>query len=582
MDGASSQDSRSVDGAEPRPVWWGRGLASVFALAMLVRVTGLYWGGVYYDEAFGRGAKVLSGHIVPDQLWYPPLLDYLNAVAYAVLYGVGRLLGIWLNTTAFRSQYFDNRTPFILTARLVTGTLGAFAAPLATLIARQVRLSWRAALLVGVMMAVLPIGVIQSHVVKSETGMTTALLLTVWALGHKLADPDSRRADLLFGFASALALSFKHSAVFVLAGLWLALAVSLSLIPGRPVARVGGSLARAGLSAVFAWIPMNIGLLLDLKTFLYFQTMQQKLAQRPSSLKTFMQSVLPALASTHFGATLPVLVAGIAAPLVRRDRLTLWIWSTTMLGLAVLASIVGDRVPANFVLPFASLLCLLGGLTAATLLSRPGLWRGAGLVATVLILGQEAIGTNTFLRQTLLPSSYVAAAQAIEKLAVPNQTRIMTNVPTKLGLPLTREVLREEYQRQVRLATKYGVKLPPTAPERIGEQPGTGVGYHIHAYSTAGGLEDVPEEQFSEVKAFWWPLQKEEWELQYWLDRSYTLFVVENEPGVINSGPEPCQRFFQDMKRRGRLVADLPNHRPLLWEPSIRIYQVDPTKKGPG
>jgi hypothetical protein len=38
----------------------------VFALAMLARLTGLIWGGVYYDEAFGRGAKVLAGQLVPD------------------------------------------------------------------------------------------------------------------------------------------------------------------------------------------------------------------------------------------------------------------------------------------------------------------------------------------------------------------------------------------------------------------------------------------------------------------------------------------------------------------------------------
>ena len=123
----------SSDMSGPHPVWWRRALGLVFALAMLVRVTGLYWGGVYYDEAFGRGAKVLSGQLVPDQLWYPPLLDYLNAVAYAALYGLGRLVGVWSDTAAFRDQYFNNRTPFILTARLVTAIFGCSGSPVGRL-----------------------------------------------------------------------------------------------------------------------------------------------------------------------------------------------------------------------------------------------------------------------------------------------------------------------------------------------------------------------------------------------------------------------------------------------------------------
>jgi hypothetical protein len=266
----------------------------VFVLAMLARLTGLIWGGVYYDEAFGRGAKVLAGQLVPDQPWYPPLLDYLNAVAYAALYAVGRLLGVWLNTAVFRDQYFENRALFILTARLVTATPGALSAPLAALIARQANWKWRAA----------------------------------------------------------------------------------------------------------------------------------------------------------------------------------------------------------------------------------------------LILGQATLGSCVFLRQTLSPSVYWYAAQVLERIAVPDQTRIMAGFPAQLGLPLNAAVQREELQRHERLAAKYGVTLPPTAAERNGNRSVVTKGHHVRSYCFSRYFDDLPEDQFGQVRPFLWPLQQDEWDLQDWLDQGYTVFVVGNEPKV--------------------------------------------------
>ena len=241
---------------------------------------------------------------------------------------------------------------------------------------------------------------------------------------------------------------------------------------------------------------------------------------------------------------------------------------------------MGTRVPDNLILPFASQFYLLGSLTAVTLLARPGVGRAAGVVATALILGQATIGSCVFLRQTLLPSNFWSAAQVLKRIAVPDHTRIMTNFPSRLGLPLNLEVQREEYRRHVRLAAKYGVTIPPMPPERIGERAGATVGYHVRSYCSVGGLENVPEDQFGEVKPFWWPMQKDEWELQGWLDQGYTLFVVEDEPWLPGTGPEMVRRFFDEVRQRGQLVADLPNRRPLLWEPRIRIYQIDSAASG--
>jgi hypothetical protein len=164
---------------------------------------------------------------------------------------------------------------------------------------------------------------------------------------------------------------------------------------------------------------------------------------------------------------------------------------------------------------------------------------------------------------------------------VPDQTRIMAGFPARLGLPLNAEVQREEFRRHERLAAKYGVTLPPTAPERNGNRSVATKGYHIRSYCFTHYFDELPDEEFGQVRPFLWPLQWDEWKLQDWLDQGYTVFVVENEAGVLRSPHEPIRRFFEGVRQRGRLVADLPNnHRSLLWEPQIRIYQFDSAASG--
>lgn len=48
----------------------------LFLAALLIRLSGILWGGVNPDEAFGAAVKVLAGQIVPDTHYYPPLLYY--------------------------------------------------------------------------------------------------------------------------------------------------------------------------------------------------------------------------------------------------------------------------------------------------------------------------------------------------------------------------------------------------------------------------------------------------------------------------------------------------------------------------
>ena len=130
------------------------------------------------------------------------------------MFAVGRLVGISYSTADLRAQvFFTDPTPFIFTGRLVSAFLGSLSVPLAAMIARRLSLSWRSALLVGLMVCLLPVDVSYSHIGKSDPATATAILLLAWLVLCKLDEPDTRGVDALIGFASALAFSFKQTSM---------------------------------------------------------------------------------------------------------------------------------------------------------------------------------------------------------------------------------------------------------------------------------------------------------------------------------------------------------------------------------
>jgi hypothetical protein len=554
-------------------------LTLLFLFALVPRITGLLWGSTSGDENLSDSAKVLAGQLVPGQHFYPPLLNYVNAVAFVALFGIGRLTGVWGSIAAFRQQWFVNPTPFIFTARLVTAALGAASAPLAAMVAHRCRLPRWPCLLVGLLTALLPVDVWLSHISKCDIGMASALLLLAWTCLRKLDQPASLTADALVGGSAALALSFKHSAIFVVAPLVLGTLVSL-LASGRTPwwSTLRGMILALGV-CVLAWMPMNIGILIDFRNFLEYQKVQALMSQRPSSLSTAFQAAIPALGLSQNGATMPAFVAWLLTPLVRRDRRTLLIWASTAIGFAVVTSMIGTRVPWGLVLPYSLLVLVVGSITAVSLVLDDRL-RVVGWSAVVLILGWSAAGTFEVTRQALAPSMSPRLAKVLSRIAEPGTTKILASSPDKMGLPIDPRAATEEWERHERLARKYKVEFPPRAAERIQRQrqpqPGD---YFIRAMPAVyGGLEAYDERQVKVVKPFAWPFQTEEYDLKYWLDRGFSIFVLADEASYIHGEVEPIRRLFGAIKDKCTLVEVLPAQRPLFEESEYRVYSSKPLK----
>lgn len=552
-------------------------LVGLFILALGLRCVGLSWGGKHADENIGDPARVLAGDLVPVQHFYPPLLNYLTAAGDVLLYVSGLLTGLWANTTGFREAYFDDPDLFLLVLRLVVSVTGAVAAPLSAMIAGRLGLSRTSCLVVGVAMALLPLSVWRSHIGKPDLGVAASVLLAVWTMLRYAQ--ELRRADAAwFGAALALAVSFKHSAIFVVAPLCLAVLV-LARRLGQGWSRLIQDALVVGVVGIVVWVPLNIGLWLDLANFLDYQKVQAAMSARDSGIRQTAAVVWTLLGDRFEGPTLPLLVAFLGAPLWWRRLDVLVIWISVMASIVAVAAITGDRAPVQLYTPQSVLIASIGMITWVALAQHPGSIRWLGLAGVLVTTVVLVIGTLEVERQALSPAVRSRIAQVLLGIDGIADRRIMTSEVQYAGLPISGDAERDERARHERLAKQYGVKLPPRhRPYR----PADGRYYVRRLPSVMGGLESYEEKDVKHVKPFTWPLQPQEWRLDYWLDQGYSVFVITNEERMLKSNVEAYRRLHEEIRNRGKLVATIAANRPLFQENDTKVYQFIPAAKAGG
>lgn len=547
----------------------------LFGLALLLRLIGVNWHGVHPDEDIGGPARLLTGNLRVRSFYYPPLLTYLVAVADMLLYVLGRIVGWWHSSSDFRAAYFGQPTSFMVTARIVVALCSASAAPIAWALARQVRLSDRAALLTGLTVAALPGAIYWSHIAKSDSGIGPAFLLVILCALRFMEQPQALVRAILVGIAAAVAISFKQSAVFFLApvlasfGLW-----SLRAPATRGVFIRGWIVVL--LSAAVAAGILNIGILLDLKPFIEAQVVQSQMSFRAASPGVTIETWIAQLLSLDTGLPAIGLISAAALwalGIARGDPKVRLLLAVSAIGWIVAAiiicSITGNRQPSHLWLPY-----LVVGIFAAAIGSssltdaneRP--LRLVGYAGFALLLVGAAIRIVPILTQASTPAIGPRVAASIRSTSPPG-TKLVSSIDLSGYLPLSPDSLILPRARNERLAAHYGIALPP--PDR----PFTGVagGYTVVNYPwVIGGLEGYRADQVKVVIPYAWPLQPEEWQLGSWLSHGFRVFVIAGVADRIND-PVPAYRdFFRALDRCPR-IATLPTDRALFGEQEVRIYR---------
>jgi len=546
----------------------------LLSLAFAFRMIGIDWGGFHADEHPSTAAKVLTGQLVDEWAFYPPLLNYVTAVLFAAYYVLGKTAGLWHDTAGFRAAFFEHRLPFFIILRIVTALWSALLAPLVYLFALRLRQSMPAAVLAGLLCSFIPANEYLAHFGKSDNGLAAAYMLVCIAGLAFAAAPMSRKRQFALAAATAFALSVKHSAAFLLVPLG-GLIVFALWRDGQGLATSARACLGVILFTALVWLPLNIGIVLDPKGFLAAQVVQSQMSARnvPWSVTA---AVFLDVATGEGGIPTAILLLYALAPIgivMQRDgaaRFSLWcLWIPVTVSILAVGSIVGDRQPIYLWLPQLSLmtvtvvLILTGYLT-----SGPRLARIAATVALAAISVVFVSRCYTILAQALDEPLARRLAAEIQANVRPDE-KILSTVPLAGFLDLSSQGAAYDRQRHERLAAKYRVKLPETAQEALREKA---TGYTVASFPlVVGGLEFTDPAAIKAVVAYAWPLQPEEWVLDYWLERGFRVMVLSYEDNLW--GVPAYRPMLSRIYDECQVVTKLKSKRPLFNDYDVSVYR---------
>ncbi|WP_204112502.1 ArnT family glycosyltransferase [Shimia biformata] len=548
-------------------------LAGLFLFALAIRLVGLDFGYLLGDERVNFAAKVLAGQVVPDQHFYPPLFNYLGAVALVVLYGVGEVVGWWSGLAGFRDQYFDDPTVFYLALRVMTSLFAAAIAPLFYLVARCMGFEPRRAFIVGLFGAVTPITVYLSHIAKSDVPLAMSMVLCVWLLLRRLQ--DGPRRDFWLGAGLILGVSFKQSFVFF--AFPLLMMHLFHVVRDEGWVSWGRSVLRMLLVGMPLWAVCNIGIILDLANFVTYQKIQTVMSVRVGEgMGESLVLWFTMLSDNVIGITWVMAAAFLGFPVLwalrpgSAPRYLPQLWLVAFVAVALVVWIARLRQPEGLWIGFFTVVQLVVALGLVALL-RDRL-RIVGVIACVAAFSLSGLGMATIWRQSLAPAMMPDVAGYVANTYA--GARIFSGVD--LGLPVAAEARVEEQDRISRLAAKYDVTLPEqAAPDHAAPEDGL---FIRQAPSVMFGLEAASDADLRGiVQPHAWPLQPEEWVLRDWRKSGFEVFVVSNLAYLVNETPSPVFRaFYGELAASCAIARVFPAAKPLYLERDITVLTCPP------
>ncbi|MCK0149798.1 glycosyltransferase family 39 protein [Marivita sp. S6314] len=550
----------------------------MFAIALFLRTYGADYGFFHGDERINDAARVLTGQLVPGQHFYPPFFNYLNAVAIGGLFGFGLLTDMWSGTAEFRQAYFTDPTPFYLAARYLTGFLGALAAPLFYMSARRVGLGVMHAGIVGAFAVVFPLGVFMAHTAKGDTALAVACFAVIWAFLMRLDTDHKQRWNVIIGIMVALAFGFKQSALLLLGPVALAMIFVLARREG-----MSSALKSFGVSLIVLlvlWPIMNIGILLDIDGFLAFQKIQTVMSVReedgfgaglPVTVRLFGDTLLglnPVLLA--IGLVSPIWFLSKSCGLAMRDALVA-IWLANGVSTIAISLLVGTRQPEHLFLPNLLLFVFLAAVVLMDILRSYAGWPKIVVAITSCFgFGLMVGATAMVVKQATATPIAVDLADYLAE-TYPN-SRIQSGLA--LPVPHTMEAQQHEFDRLDGVAARYGIEMPVVAPERIITENTEDALFWVDTPFPMSGLDgdDALTADFP-VQPHAWPAQEDEWQLDYWLEDGFDIFIVNHLDYLKNKSRSTLVRnFHAELVERCVLDRVYDARKPLFLEWEITVF----------
>jgi hypothetical protein len=131
-----------------------------------------------------------------------------------------------------------------------------------------------------------------------------------------------------------------------------------------------------------------------------------------------------------------------------------------------------------------------------------------------------------------------------------------------------------EYARHELIAEKYSVTMPERALEKVNLKEGSDAINYFNMPGALHGLENSDDSTLAEeMKPYAWPLQKEEWSLDYWLGKGFEVFILgDHDFAREKSNVDLIRSFNSEIKERCDLIRHFTPTKPLYIEFSATVY----------
>jgi 4-amino-4-deoxy-L-arabinose transferase-like glycosyltransferase len=400
-------------------------MAAILLVAAAMRLYGLDFGLPALldpDELiFIGGAHQLfeSGTLNPGWFGHPATTTiYVVGLVVATVLGAGLATGDFANPDAFMQALFFDPGMVVLPARLVMAAFGVACVALTARLAVRLGGGQTAALVASGLMAINPVNITWSQVIRSDIMALTFLLLAALACVNVL-ERDRQRDRLAACLFIALAITSKwpFAVAFVsLTGALYLRARAKEATQGFSRLALARQVAVAGSVCVLLVIAISPHLLLDYPTLLSNLQGEAKVAHLGGKLGGPVENLIYYLTQPIFGGLglLGTALAVMGLVMARGNRA---FWALVGAPSAVLVAVIVSQavVWERWAIPFFPALSIAAGFAAERI------WAGIA-IRPVALRRAAALGATVLLA---VPPVAAAASGAHERMA--DNRRLATN-----------------------------------------------------------------------------------------------------------------------------------------------------------
>jgi hypothetical protein len=444
----------------------------VFAVALSLRVYGLRYGlpAVYNPDEVAIMSRALAfakWDFNPHNFLYPSFYFY-TLFAWE---GLTALLAVATRSLAsfgaFQREFFVDPTRVFVAGRLLTALLGAATVVATGVLGSRVS-SWFAGAVAALLLAVVPLHVLNSHYVKHDVPVTFLIVLAylayerLWSLppeggSHANVERNSRGLRLqaegsLIGAAAITGVAFSthYYAIF--------LAIPLAWSAARGARDKGDALRRIAIAAAVSGAVFFL-----LSPFILVEpgtALRDIRANRHIVVDRAVESVGYLAGAARYGAllldgvgvTAVLALIGVGIEMRRDPGRMMW-----LLAFAVpfLLFIAGTVPASRYLVPAVPFFALFAGIAIAEVWDKRRLTAQLLFAGAFLLAGRDSLRAGAFIRET---DTRTLALEYIQK-NIPAGATILTQ-PYSVPLEPTAEVLREAVRRTGReMPTKTALQI---------------------------------------------------------------------------------------------------------------------------